>query len=145
MKIYVASSWRNVQQPAVVDALRRAGHDVYDFKNPEGGDNGFHWSEIDPGWQGWTPDQFRAALDHPVARAGYGKDFAAMQWADAFLLVMPCGRSAHLELGWAIGAGKPSLILLDEDSEPELMYRMATAVCTSVVEALSRLSGMGGP
>ena len=34
MKIYVASSWRNAQQPAVVARLREAGHEVYDFRNP---------------------------------------------------------------------------------------------------------------
>lgn len=34
MKIYVASSWRNLLQPAVVHVLRRCGHDVYDFKHP---------------------------------------------------------------------------------------------------------------
>lgn len=31
MKIYVASSWRNPSQQTVVQALRGAGHDVYDF------------------------------------------------------------------------------------------------------------------
>lgn len=34
MNIYVASSWRCARQPAVVAALRAAGHEVYDFKNP---------------------------------------------------------------------------------------------------------------
>ena len=33
-KIYVASSWRNGYYPDVVDKLREAGHDVYDFRNP---------------------------------------------------------------------------------------------------------------
>ena len=33
-KIYVASSWRNREQPSVVKALREAGHEVYDFRNP---------------------------------------------------------------------------------------------------------------
>ena len=47
-----------------------------------------------------------------------------MEWADAFVLLMPCGRSAHLEAGWAIGAGKPTAILLSA-GEPELMYKMA--------------------
>ena len=30
-KIYVASSWRNEYYPEVVNALRNAGHDVYDL------------------------------------------------------------------------------------------------------------------
>lgn len=47
MRIYVASSWRNKIQPSVVVALREAGHEVYDFRNPREGDTGFHWSDID--------------------------------------------------------------------------------------------------
>lgn len=34
-RIYVASSWRNKYQPEVVAALRKAGHKVYDFRNPK--------------------------------------------------------------------------------------------------------------
>ena len=33
-KIYVASSWRNEYYPEVVEKLREAGHEVYDFRNP---------------------------------------------------------------------------------------------------------------
>ena len=36
-KIYVASSWRNAFYPDVVKALREAGHEVYDFRNPPTG------------------------------------------------------------------------------------------------------------
>jgi hypothetical protein len=34
VKIYVASSWRNAEQPEIVGLLRDLGHEVYDFKNP---------------------------------------------------------------------------------------------------------------
>ena len=46
-----------------------------------------------------------------------------MKWADACVLVLPCGRSAHLEAGWFVGAGKPLHILQLDREEPELMYR----------------------
>lgn len=131
MKIYVASSWRNDIQPKVVEALRNQGHEVYDFKNPEPGDNGFHWSEIDPDWQKWTPDAFRVALGHPIATKGFNKDMNALENCDACVLVMPCGRSAHLEAGYAIGAGKPTVILL-ADGEPELMYKMTPFICLDI-------------
>lgn len=107
LKIYVASSWRNEEHPVVVECLKEAGFLVYDFK----GDGGFHWSDIDPCWVGWTTEAYRAALSHPLAIAGFKKDFDAMVWADTFVLVQPCGRSAHLELGWAIGRGKRTAIL----------------------------------
>lgn len=134
MKIYVASSWRNIQQPVVVQALRDAGHEVYDFKQPVPGDNGFHWTEIDGGWKQWTPERFKAALDHPIAQDGYEKDMGALKSCDVCVLVMPCGRSAHLEAGYAIGAGKPTFILL-ADGEPELMYKMAR-ICLTLSEVI---------
>lgn len=138
MKLYVASSWRNAQQPAVVQALRAAGHTVYDFRNPAPGSEGFRWTDIDPLWQSWDPEQFRHALADPVAETGFGLDMGALMACDVCVLVLPCGRSAHLEAGWAAGAGKPLVILL-APGEPELMYKMAAAICTSLEEVVARL------
>lgn len=133
-RIYVASSWRNKIQPKVVLALRKDGHSVYDFKNPAPGNNGFAWSEIDPLWQHWTARQYVDALDHPVAKRGFACDFNAMKWADTFLLVLPCGRSAHLELGWAVGTAKQTMILTRNGEEPELMAKMCDHICVSLKE-----------
>lgn len=138
LKIYLASSWRNPRQPEIVRLLRGLGHEVYDFRNPGPDDKGFGWSEIDPEWRDWTPEKFRRILAHPIAKRGFGNDFRAMQWADTFVLLLPCGRSAHLEAGWAIGAGKRTLILV-EPGEPELMYKLAGEICTSVAELTDRL------
>lgn len=139
MKIYVASSWRNPAQPAVVEELRRLGHEVYDFRNPAEGHGGFDWGDIDPAWQEWTPAEFRDRLSHPIAESGYRLDFEAMQWADAFLGVMPFGRSASMEMGWAAGAGKRTVLLLS-DGEPELMVKMFDHVCCSMEEVAVLLS-----
>lgn len=127
MKIYVASSWRNARQPMVVESLRAAGHEVYDFRHPAPGNEGFSWRAIDGGWQTWTADQFINALQHPVAKQGFELDLGGMEWADAFVLVHPCGRSAHLEAGWATGQGKPCFVLLEEGGEPELMLKLVEA------------------
>lgn len=138
-KVYVASSWRNGIQPSVVAACRAAGHEVYDFRNPRPGDHGFHWSEIDKEWQKWTPARFRNALFHPIAGSGFHSDWQAMQWADACILVMPCGRRAHIEAGYFVGAGKLLVILLAE-GEPELMYKMADVIAITVDEAVKALA-----
>ena len=136
-RIYVASSWRCADQPFVVEVLRTLGHEVYDFRNPPN-KTGFAWSEIDPAWLGWDIDTYRELLDHQRAVEGFASDFDAMQWADTFVLVLPCGRSAHLELGWAVGQGKRTAILLSQDKfEPELMYRMVDKLATSIGELLT--------
>ena len=139
MKIYVASSWRNKTQPSVVNALRHEGYDVFDFRHPSAGDFGFHWSDIDSDWQEWSMEDFRNGLEHPTAKSSFKKDFDAMANADACVLVMPCGRSAHLEAGYFIGAKKSFYILL-ADGEPELMYSMATKLCLNIGELITSLA-----
>lgn len=139
LRIYIASSWRNEHQPGVVQALRAAGHEVYDFRNPHptGPDRGrrgvgFSWSEISPNWQSWTPSEYAAALSHPAARDGFGSDMDALRWCDWCVMVQPCGRSSALELGWAVGAGRRTAVLLAPGQEPELMLRMADFLVTSI-------------
>jgi nucleoside 2-deoxyribosyltransferase len=61
-----------------------------------------------------------------------------MQWADAGVLLLPCGRSAHLEAGYFVGSGKPLFVLL-ADGEPELMYRMATRLCVNLFELIDAI------
>jgi hypothetical protein len=138
MNVYVASSWRNEQQPAVVAALRTAGHEVYDFRDPV---SAFHWADIDPLWKDWSPWQFREALKHPLARRGFNKDFEALEQADVCVLVQPCGISAHLELGWAVAAGLRTIVLLSS-GEPELMYSMADQLAVSITEVVALLDAL---
>ena len=126
-KIYVASSWRNQYlQQAAVHTLRAAGHEVYDFRNPKPGDKGFAWSDIDPDWMQWSVEQYADALTHPIAEAGFKSDKHALDWADCGLLVLPCGRSAHLELGYLAGQGKPCAVLATDPTEPELMVKLCS-------------------
>lgn len=130
--IYVASSWRNEFQPEVVQILRTAcGLEVYDFHNPEPGDDGFHWSEVDGGWRSWDAVAFRRALEHPIAERGFGKDKAALDAATAGLLVLPCGRSAHLEIGYLAARGVPTAVWFptaETQVEPELMLKVCDRI-----------------
>jgi hypothetical protein len=144
MRVFVSSSWRNDRQPTVVRAIAAAGYEVYDFRHPvEGADvPGFSWSEVDPAWQSWTAEDFREALSHPRVRQGFHYDMDALQACDAVVMVQPCGRSAALELGWAAGAGKPTIVLL-ADGEPELMLLIARHFCLTVEEVLAVLEGLG--
>lgn len=138
-RVYVASSWRNIMQPGVVAAFRSAGMDVYDFKEGEGA---FHWSDVNPDWKdgGIDFETLELMLGHNRARAGFTRDFNAMMKADTFVLVLPAGRSAHLEFGWAIGAGKRTVILnLEPDCEPDLMVLMADYRTDDLMDLLSWL------
>lgn len=138
-KIYVASSWRNKEQQYVVRYLRSNGHEVYDFRNPNPGDIGFLWSEIDPNWLEWTTYQYRKYLDHPIANAGFRKDLNAMKEADIFVGVQPFGQSASTEMGWAAGQGKKTILLLF-NGEPELMVKVFDHICCTLYEVLDAIN-----
>lgn len=141
--LYVASSWRNRHYALVLEIVRGAGaaenrpepdFGVYDFRSADGG---FSWREVDESWESWDLDAYKAALKHPAAERGWANDKGALDRATACLLVGPCGRSAHLELGFAAGRGIPTAIFLPENQEPELMYRLADQIITDPVELMA--------
>ena len=144
-QIYVASSWRNIRYPEVVSRLRSEGHDVYDFPNPAVGDEGFSWRQV-PGApeadhrKGWPAADVVRVLAQPRAQAGFKSDMDALRSCDACVLVLPCGRSAHLELGWAVGAGRRTIVLLDDPAEPDLMHLMVDRICLDLDQVVEELT-----
>lgn len=141
-RIYVASSWRNEFQPVIVHSLRTAGHEVYDFREPEPGNKGFAWSAIDPDWLGWEPKEYARLIEtHPVAREGFNLDKRALDWCDTCVLILPCGRSAHLEAGYCAGQGKQVIFYLrPEKFEPELMYLLGSGFAFDHESLLEQLA-----
>ena len=139
MKLYVASSWRNEYYPQVVERLREAGYEVYDFRNPPSGDPGFKWSSVSEDFMEWTPQQYREQLHHPLAERQFRNDIEAMTSCDACVLVLPCGRSAHTEAGWFAGQGKKVVAYIPTRQEPELMYKLFSAVACSIDELIEVL------
>ncbi len=134
MKVYVASSWRNAVQPEVVRLLRAEGFDVYDFKDPANDKSAFHWSDMmGPGYGYFTPGEFIEYLRHPRCEVAFRQDFDHMVWADACVLVLPAGRSANLEAGWFVGAGK-KLVILKDHGTPDLMYKMANRIVPKIAD-----------
>ena len=123
VNIYVASSWRNQWQPEVVNLLRKE-HEVYDFRNPEPGDEGFSWRDIDPSFPRLTVEGYKKALEHPLADKGYKHDMRALASAHLCILLLPSGRSASFEYGWWCADNKDfGLVHMPGDFEPELMYK----------------------
>ena len=139
-KIYVASSWRNQYYPEVVAKLRDAGHEVYDFRNPPHGGNGFRWSDIDENASSWSFKEYAEGLRHPKAERQFTADIEALKWADTCVLVLPCGRSAHTEAGWMAGAAKRVIAYIPETVEPELMYKLFDGVVGSLDELVRHLT-----
>lgn len=136
--IYVASSWRNLYYNHTIHCLQNEGFTIYDFKNPEIGNNGFSWRSVDPDWNKANPIKYREMLSNPIAVRGFNLDLEGLNKSDSCLLILPSGRSAHLEAGYMIGQLKPTAIYIPEPIEPELMYKLASGgVLVSLDEVLN--------
>ena len=141
--IYLIGSLRNPEVPIVAKALRAAGHEVFDDWFAAG-------PEADDYWMRYEQDRghtFAQALDGYAARHVYEYDRSHLDRCGVGVLLMPAGKSGHLELGYMIGQGKPGYILLP--SEPErfdVMYRFANGIYTNVGDLINELDGPGiGP
>jgi nucleoside 2-deoxyribosyltransferase len=79
-------------------------------------------------------------LGHSIAEEGFRLDMNALRWCDTCVMIQPCGRSAALELGWAVGAGKLTVALLADGQEPELMLKMVDKIAVSIEEVIDYLA-----
>lgn len=136
-KIYVASSWRNRWQPEVIQKLRLDGHDVYDFRDSEG----FHWQDISPNWEAWSPQEYIGALSHHLAHTGFTRDMEALKNAAVCVLIMPCGMSAGIEFGFAVGVGMHTCVYVAEESQPDLMISAADFISPSLWDIRQWIKG----
>lgn len=138
MKIYIASSWKNdVEAIHLADALRAAGHEVDCFCDTSTGRYVFHFSEVGP------LDEIDAITFLRDARAqrAYHEDKKHIDWADAVVMLHPCGKSSHLEAGYAVGAGK-KLFMLGEfpKGEFDVMYGFANSLHRNIDDLFTALS-----
>ena len=79
---------------------------------------------------------FIEALDGLAANHVFDFDYRELQRAEAVVLVAPAGKSAHLELGVAIGSGKKGYYLLDSD---DIRWDVMLKFCDKVVESVEEL------
>ena len=116
-KIYIASSWKNVDRVRMLaELLRSKGHQVFDFTDinnrPEGTESFvFHASE----WMGKPLkkiDWIEFLKCDATARACKA-DKSGLDWSDTLILLLPSGRSAHIEAGYAKASGKTVLVYGD--------------------------------
>ncbi len=135
--IYVIGSMRNPRVPEIAQALRGLGIEVYDDWHSSG-------PESDDRWQAYEKARgrtYREALAGYHAQNVFALDKLHLDRCDAALLVLPAGKSGHLELGYTLGRDKPGYILLEgEPDRFDVMTLFATAIFTSVDEMLAELT-----
>lgn len=128
-RIYVIGSLRNRAVPALASQLRSRDFEVFDDWFAAGPEADDHWKTYEQE-RGRT---YAEALQGRAATQVFRYDKSNLDRCDAAVLLLPAGRSGHLELGYFIGCGKPGYILLpDEHDRWDVMYRFATGVLDSV-------------
>lgn len=137
--IYLIGSLRNDKIVEIGNAIRGLGIDAFDN----------WWSagpEADDMWKKYNQLKglgYKEALQSYEARHVFEFDLHHLNRCDAAALILPAGRSGHLELGYVAGLGKPTYVVFP-DGEPEerydVMYNFATGgVHFSVEEFLDAL------
>lgn len=134
--IYLIGSLRNPEVPRVANKLRSAGYEVFDDWYAAG-------PEADDKWRDYEQARghsYIGALAGYSARHVFEFDRTHLERASSVVLVLPAGKSGHLELGWALGKGKLGYILLDNPERWDVMYQFANGVFTSVDALVFELS-----
>lgn len=139
MKIYIASSWKNADNvKAIAGFLRKSGHEVDCFADESTGRFVFHYSEID------SIENLDAInfLQNERSQKAFVEDKKWIDWSECVLLVLPAGKSAHLEAGYAKGSGK--LLVIYQQNFPkgefDVMYGFADIITDDFREITSFLN-----
>lgn len=141
MKLYLIGSLRNPTVPDLARRIRALGHDVFDDWFAAGPEADDHWQNYEMA-RGRT---YAQALNGHAARHVFAYDREHLDAADGAVLLLPAGKSGHLEFGYIIGQRKPGFILQAGEGEAarwDVMYRFATAVFYSERELAERLRVM---
>ena len=143
MNVYLIGSLRNPQIPYIANELRGVGYDVFDDWFAPG-------PEADDFWQKYETARghsYKEALNGYAANHIFNFDLHHLQKADIAVLVLPTGKSGHLEFGWMVGKGKPGFVLFGA-GEPErwdVMYQFANDICFTTETLIDTLTAKHPP
>lgn len=136
LSIYIIGSLRNEAIGKVASMLRAMNYDVFDSWYAAGPEADDYWKKY---CESKGMDYIQGLKDYSAQNV-FNFDKTHLDRCDAAMLVLPAGKSGHLELGYAAGRGKKTFILLPENHDRwDVMYNFATAVITDPREAIDYL------
>lgn len=138
-RIYLAGSWKNAKQILYLrDILKIEGYAVDCFASTDTGRTSFNWAELTRGIGCTTQKQAEDRLKEMDAIdlltydrviQAFSEDKKWLDWCNTVILVLPSGKSAHLEAGYAKGQGKDLIIFGDfVKGDRDVMYGFADAL-----------------
>lgn len=136
--IYLIGSLRNPEVPLLAAYLRAAtGLEVFDSWYAAGPHADDHWRDYEQA-RGHNLEQ---ALQGYAARHIVAFDREHLHRASCVVLIMPAGKSGHLEFGYAVGRGTRGFVYLADDPERfDVMYGLEPG-CPVVVYTKAELAG----
>ena len=123
--VYIIGALKNRNVMTLAQEIRKLGFDVFD-----------DW--ITPGpladqyllkYEKQRGHNYHEALNGRAANHIFEFDYNWLLKCDIAILLMKAGKSAHLELGFIRGLGKPGYVLFPkEPARFDLMYKLASGV-----------------
>lgn len=138
---FIASRWRNKKQVIeLAKSIRQKGRFVYCFV--EGDGSNYELKDLE---EKYAPEEFMKHFEsipnwtkNPAVREIFDVDMKALKESENILLLLPAGKSAHLEAGVGYGLGK-KCIVIGEQKETESLYLIFSEFYKSVDEFIAHL------
>ncbi len=130
---FIASRFRNKHTVLeLTHLLREKGKTVYcfvdDYDDHQTAEEYMQQFESTPDWR-----------NAPSVREMFEKDMTALRNSETLILLLPAGKSAHIESGAAYGMGK-KCIIIGEQKEAESLYLIFNEFFSSIEEFIKKLS-----
>lgn len=134
--IYIAGSLKNWEVVTLTNELEKLGFDVFSEWLTPGPTADEHLLEYAK-QRGWD---YKQTLNSYAATHVFEFDKYHLDRADILILLMPAGKSAHTELGYFRGHGKPAYILFDTPPDRvDVMHKFASDIFLNRDELIQEL------
>lgn len=137
IKLYLIGSLRNPEVPLLAERLRKRGLDIFDDWFAAGPEADDYWQKYEQA----RGHDYQEALQGYSANHVFEYDDAHLDDSNGGILLLPAGKSGHLELGKLVGQKKPTFIFMPT-GEPErwdVMYRYARSLVYTEADLLNEI------
>lgn len=137
---YIASRYRNKEDVLeLVNLIRAKGKTVYCFIESHASVKNVGSVESDPEEAMKQFESIENWQTDPRVRDVFETDMSALRASDTLVLLLPAGKSSHVEAGAAYGMGK-KLVLIGEQKETESLYLIFNQFYNSIDEFINQLT-----
>ena len=138
---FIASRWRNKTEVLeLTEKIRKKGKTVYCFIEGDGTDY-----DLKDTKHKFTPEEFMDKfesipnwLNDPAVKEIFDADMDALKNSHTLILLLPAGKSAHIEAGTAYGMGK-KCIVIGQQKETESLYLIFNEFYNSIDDFIKNI------